>query len=49
MRIEYLILPPVSESLAVHLLRAIRKPFAHPGRALLLGLLLLSAATQLNA
>lgn len=49
MRIEYLILPPEPEPIATRILRAIRKLFAHPGSALLLGLLLLFVATQINA
>ena len=49
MRYEYLILPPAPESWYLRLLRAVRALFQHPGRALMIGLLLLFAATQLRA
>src|SRR5262245_46161872 len=49
MRHEYLIYPPAQDPLPVRLLRAVKKPFEHPGRALVIALLLLLAATQLNA
>lgn len=49
MRYEYLILPPAPAPWPLRLLRALRALFRHPGRALMIGLLLLFAATQLNA
>ena len=49
MRYEYLILPPAPAPWPVRMLRVIRALFRHPGRALVLGLLLLLAATQLRA
>ena len=48
MRYEYLILPPAPAPWPVRMMRAVRALFRHPGRALMLGLLLLFAATQLN-
>ena len=49
MRYEYLILPPRPESFFVRMLRTLRALFQHPGRALMIGLLLLFFATRLNA
>lgn len=49
MRYEYLILPPRPESFMVRMLRTLRALFQHPGRVLMIGLLLLLMATQLNA
>ena len=49
MRYEYLILPPAPQAWPVRMMGAVRAIFQHPGRALMIGLLLLFAATQLNA
>lgn len=49
MRHEYLILPPAPAPWSVRMLIALRAIFRHPGRALMLGLVLLFIATQLNA
>ena len=49
MRYEYLILPQEPAPWQVRMMGAVRAIFQHPGRALMIGLLLLFAATQLNA
>jgi subtilisin len=48
-RYEYLILPPAPAPWHLRILNALRALFRHPGRALMLGLLLIFLATQLNA
>ncbi len=49
MRYEYLILPPAPAPWPLRMLCVVRALFQHPGRALMIGLLLLLAATRFDA